>query len=78
MYIHHIFLIRSSINGHLGSLHSLAIVDSASINSGVHAPLQITACIVNHSPTDGQYSLFASYCKQYYSEHPYSCLYVHI
>ena len=28
----HIFFIHSSVNGHLGSLHSLAIADSAALN----------------------------------------------
>ena len=34
--VYHIFFIHSSINGHLGSLHTLAIVDGAAINIGVH------------------------------------------
>ena len=35
IYTPHIFFIYSSINGHLGSFHTLAIVDSAAINMGV-------------------------------------------
>ena len=42
MYIYHIFFIHSSVDGHLGSFHSLAIVDTAAINIRVHMPLQIT------------------------------------
>ena len=40
IYTHtpHIFFIHSSINGHLGSFHTLAIVDSAAVNMGVHVP----------------------------------------
>ena len=34
MYTHHIFFIHSSIDGHLGSFHTLAIVASAAINMG--------------------------------------------
>ena len=39
VYICHIFFIHSSIDRHLGSFHTLAIVDSAAINIGVHVPL---------------------------------------
>ena len=40
-YINHIFFIHSSVDGHLGSLHNLAIVESAAINIGVHMPLWV-------------------------------------
>ena len=39
--IYHIFFIHSSVDGHLGSLHSLAIVDNTAINIGVDVPFQI-------------------------------------
>ena len=32
----HIFLIHSSVDGHLGCLHALAIINSAAMNMGVH------------------------------------------
>ena len=38
--MYHIFFIHSSISGHLGSFHTLAIVDSAAVNIGVHVPFE--------------------------------------
>ena len=36
VYIHYIFFIRSSVNGHLGGFHVLATVNSATMYIGVH------------------------------------------
>ena len=41
IYMYHIFFIYSSINGHLGCFHVLAIVNSAAMNIGVHVSFWI-------------------------------------
>ena len=35
--MHHIFFIHSSVDGHLGCFHVLAVVESAAVNIEVHA-----------------------------------------
>ena len=40
--MYHILFIQSSVDGHLGCFHTMAIVDSAAMNIGVHVPFQIS------------------------------------
>ena len=39
MYIYHNLFINSSVDGHPGCFHVLAIVNSAAVNHGIHVSL---------------------------------------
>ena len=50
MYINHIFFIHSSVDGHLGFFHILAIVISAAVNMGM---LILTSVFFGYIPGSG-------------------------
>lgn len=44
-YIRHIFLIHSSVDGHLGCAHTLAVINSPAVDTGVQVSFQISVFI---------------------------------
>ena len=51
-YTYYIFFIHSSVDGHLGCFHILAIVNNAALNTGVHVSFQIMI-FFRHMPRNG-------------------------
>ena len=43
--VYHIIFIYSSVDGHLGGIHILAIVNNAAMNIGVHVSFRISVFV---------------------------------
>ena len=60
IYLYHYFFIHSSVDGHLGCFHILAIVNTAVMNIVLHLSFQITVFIFSrYKPMSG---IAGSYC----------------
>ena len=64
MYMYHSFFIHSSINGHLGCFHVLAIVNSAAVNIGVHVSFSVLVSS-GYMPNNGLAGSYSGFIKEF-------------
>ena len=60
----HIFFIQSFVNGHPGCFHVLAVVNSASMNTGVHMSFSIMV-FSGHMPSRGISGSYGSFIPSF-------------
>ena len=78
--MYHTFLIHSSVNGHPGCFHFLAIVNSAVMNNGIHVSLSIlvSSGYMPRSGSAGSYAGFIpSFLKNCYAVFHCTCINLH-
>ena len=68
--MYHNFFIHSSVDGHLGCFHVLAIVNSAVMNNGVHASFSILVSL-GYMPKSGIARLYGDCIPSFFKESPY-------
>ena len=62
--MYHNFFIHSSVDGHLGYFHILAIVNSASVNIGVHVSFGIMV-FSGYMPSSGIVGSYGSFTPSF-------------
>ena len=68
IYIHHSFFIQSSVDGHLGCFHVLAIANSATMNTGVHVSFSVMV-FSGYIPSSGIAGSYGSFTPSFLRNH---------
>ena len=68
--MYHNFFILSSVDGHLGCFHVLAIVNTAAMNNGIHVPFS-TLVSSGCMPKSGITGPYGDFIPGFFKESPY-------
>ena len=68
MYLN--FFIHSSVSGHLGCFHVLAIVNSAAMNNGIHVSFSIVVSS-GYMPRIGNAGSYGGFIPSFFKNSPY-------
>ena len=71
--MYHSFFIHSSVDGHLGCFHVLAIVNSAAMNKGICVSLSVLVSS-GHMPRSGIAGSYGGFMPNFFKESPYHLL----
>ena len=69
MYIYCNFYIHSSVDGYLGCFHVLAIVNSVTMNNGIHVPFSILVSS-GYMPMSGIAESYGGFIPSFFKESP--------
>ena len=68
--MYHNFFIHSSVDGHLGCFHVLAIVNSAAMNNGIHVSFSILVSS-GYMPRSRVAGSYGGFIPSFFKESPY-------
>ena len=68
--MYHDIFNHSSVDGHLGCFHVLAIVNSAAMNNGIHVPLSVLVSS-GYMPRSGIAGSYGGFIPSFFKESPY-------
>ena len=68
--MYHTFFIHSSLDGHLGCFHVVAIVNSVAMNNGIHVSLSVLVSS-GYIPRSGIAGSYGGFIPSFLKESPY-------